>query len=383
MCSSCGLALRPVIEGYDDSSPIIQTDTRSEDGFPSQQFRMSERTPKEQENASHLRWIEKHTSPYSSRKDTLELLSLIQARLHITETVYQRSLWIFDHTVSGWRNRPRILLLLASLIVAARESAFPLLQAELCEFYSYRKMARLNRALTYVRGALKKQTPPLPAISYLSRIVSDLDNNEKVVQRLVKRGLDPQDYLSMIQREARALLNSTNDIRLHGRSPWVLAASSCYMIDHSVKGAQVFHYKSFPGIDHNTLKSSLRLWESIRPDLGSTKKPQDSFSDDYKIVVVEPTLKTQDATQICHSVEDTSMRPVSERPDGQTDEIHPMTEEDARFLLLFETSPKDVPIEVFKRWRASNPELIEKAFRIANQRFEENLRRLRNQSGQT
>jgi len=271
VCAGCGLVLGNRVQ---ESDPLRLQEQASQRSLAPDKgslipyvTKKSGLTSEQAENIAHLRKTQDHLMPHRVfQMRWINALSRIQTRVQITETVRQRTLWIFEHMAPGWGQRDRTPFLLACLITAARELNHPVSFNRVQEFLrldGHRRSKKFNKALLYLQEHMKERSSCLPATAHLPRTISSLANNKRVVQDLTAKSLKPQGYLSMIEREARVLLDSTESLKSVSHSPSVLAASACYVVDQSVNGAGVITSEDFEEIHSHTIIMCARLWLSI------------------------------------------------------------------------------------------------------------------------
>ena len=222
--------------------------------------------------AAHLRTVQiryTRTNAITRHIRILRELFHIGGVLDIPQQVLARTAAILKKALPRWSYNGYVLTI-AALVQALREFHMPIRETEVTAVFSDRghrvSCGQINKARRYLWEKLELKHLPLSPIHFLPKVVTALQSDSSLLERLSKKEIDPVRFFQKLERSARYQLQQLQFRDKGGRHPFILAASCCYAIARQGHGTVLT--QSITGIACGAEPHSIRdhyqtLWKPL------------------------------------------------------------------------------------------------------------------------
>lgn len=157
--------------------------------------------------------------------------------LDIPRQVITRTTTILKKALPRWSYNGYVLAV-AALVQALRENSMPILETEITAVFSDRghevTSKQINKARRLLWEKLELKHLSLSPLHFLPRVVTGLQSDSSLLERLSKNKVDPVRFFQELERSARQQLQQIQFRDKGGRHPFTLAASCCYAMSRQL-----------------------------------------------------------------------------------------------------------------------------------------------------
>ncbi len=195
--------------------------------------------------AAHLRMVQiryTRTNTITRHIRILRELYHIGGVLDIPQQVLARTATILKKTLPHWSYNGFVMSI-AALVQALREFSMPILETEIVAVFDDRghrvSCGQINKARRFLWEKLELKHLPLSPLHFLPRVVTGLQSDPSLLERLLKKKIDPIRFFQELERSARQQLQQLQFRDKGGRHPFTLAASCCYAMSRHLGNGTV------------------------------------------------------------------------------------------------------------------------------------------------